>query len=217
MPDQTVRPSYPGWKFALLWMVAPVPGGIVGLAFAFPVNLVLVALLGVTAPVPGTPAEQALILTADGLGASMLFIGLGMGFGQWILLRRYVKQSAGWILATGLAMLLAGLLRWSLPPNTPPELIGPLTVPAGAILLAVCQWFVLRGRVSHAGWWVVICITGWVPTLALSIVGDSLLPSDLGIVMVLIAIFTILPFAVAAGAMVWLLRQTTRASLAIGS
>lgn len=208
MPDQTVPPPSSVLRFALLWLLGTAAGALLGPAFAFPVNLALVALLGVTAPVPGTPIEQALILTADGMGASMLFVGLGMGFGQWLLLRRYLKHSAGWILATGLAMLLAGLFRWSLPPDTPRDLIGPLTVPAGAILLAVCQWFVLRGRVSHAGWWVVICTAGWVPTLAAAIVFGYLQLSEATLfALVTIAIGTILPFVVAAWGMVWLLRQ----------
>ncbi|MGB8643959.1 MAG: hypothetical protein WCF84_01880 [Anaerolineae bacterium] len=210
-----VQPTRPGWKFGFLWILATVVGPIIGLAFAFLVNLALVAILGVTAPVSGTETEQALILTADGMGASMLFIGLGMGLGQWLLLRKYLKHSAWWILATGLAMLLEGLFRWSLPPDTPPELIGPLTILASALLLAVCQWFALRGRVPHAGWWVVICVAGWAPTLAFSIVFGYLQLSEATLfALVAIAIGTILPFAVAAGGMAWLLRQTSLANQA---
>lgn len=218
MPDQMVQPARPGWKFGFLWMLATAAGAAIGPAFAFPVNLALVAFLGVTAPVPGTPVQQALTLTVDALGASMLFVGLGMGLGQWLLLRNYLKHSAGWILATGLAMLLAGLFRWSLPPDIPRGLIGPLTVPVGAILLAVCQWFALRGRVPHAGWWVVICIAGWMPALAFAIGAEyvQLSPESL-FALVIIVIGTILPFAMAAGGMVWLLRQTARASQPIGS
>lgn len=220
MPGQIVQPTRPGWKFGFLWILATGVGALVGPAFAFPVNLALVALLGVTAPVPGTPVQQALILTLDGLGASMLFVGLGMGFGQWLLLRKYLKHSGGWILATGLAMVFSGLFRWSLPSDTSPALIGPLTIPAGAILLAVCQWFVLRGRVPHAAWWVVICIAGWVPTLAFAI-ADAYLQffseSPFVLAISMIAIGTILPFAVAAGGMVWLLRQTAPARQPIAS
>lgn len=204
-----------GWRFAFLWILATFVGAIVGPAFAFPVNLALVAFLGVTAPVPGTPTQQALILTLDGLGASMLFVGLGMGLGQWLLLRKYLKHSAGWILATGLAMLLEGLFRWSFPPDIDPGLIGPLTIPAGTILLAVCQWFVLRGRVPQAGWWVVICIAGSVPTFVLAVADISIQffsEAPIALVLVLTAIGTILPFAVAAGGMVWLLRQSTPVS-----
>ncbi len=225
MADPMVRPRSPGWRFALLWVLATAVGALLGPAFAFPVNLALVALLGVTGPVPGTTVDQALILTADGMGATMLFVGLGMGFCQWLLLRRYLKHSAAWILATGLAMLLAGVFRMSLPPDTPASLIGPLTVPAGAISLAVCQWFVLRARVPQAWRWIVICLAGWAPTLVLSLIGDSLfastgnsmVASELIILMILIATFTILPLAVAAAGMVWLLRQTPRASQAIAS
>jgi hypothetical protein len=218
MSEQRIQPPSPGWKFAFLWMLAPIPGAIIGLAFALPVNLALVALLGVTAPVPGTPVQQAMILTADGLGATMVFLGLGMGLGQWLLLRRYVEHAAGWILAIGLAMLLAGLFRWSLPPDTPREMIGPLTVPVGAILLAVCPWFVLRGRVPRAGWWVVICIAAWVPTLLLSVLWENFqIPLESLFALILIIVFTILPFAAAAAGMVWLLRQATPMSQAAGS
>ncbi len=210
MSTRMVQPRRPGWGFGVLWILATFVGAIVGPAFAFPVNFFLVALLGVTAPVPGTPTQQALTLTADAMGASMLFVGLGMGFCQWLLLRKHLKHSAGWILATGVAMLLAGLFRWSLPSDTPRDAIGPLTIPAGAILLAVCQWFALRGRVPQAGWWIVICIAGWVPTLAVAIVAGYLqLPVESLFALVIIVIGTILPFVVAAGGMVWLLRQTT--------
>ncbi len=217
MKNQTARPPSPGWRFALLWILATFVGALIGPVLSFPVNLALVALLGVTAPVPGTAIQHALILTADSMGATMLFVGLGMGVGQWLLLRRYIQRAAGWIPATGLAMLVQGLFRWSLPPDTPPGWIGPLTIPAGVISLAVCQWFALRGRVPHAGWWAVLCLTAWVPTLVLAIADIYLqFPSETLLALVLIAIFTILPFAVAAGGMAWLLRQTADASPAEG-
>ncbi len=215
MTAALVQPTRPGWIFGFLWIVATVAGPILGLALAFPVNLALVAFLGITAPVPGTAIQQALILTADSMGVTMLLIGLGMGFCQWLLLRQYLKHSAGWILATGLAMLLAGLFRWSLPPNTPPDLIGPLTIPAGAISVAVCQWFALRGRVPHAWWWIVISIAGWVPALAISIAAGYLqLSEETLLALAVIAIGTILPFVVAAGGMAWLLRQIPLANQA---
>ncbi len=213
MSSHVVQPPSPGWKFGFLWILATGVGAIVGPAFAFPVNFVLVALFGVTAPLPGTPTQQALTLTVDGMGASMLFVGLGMGFAQWLLLRKYIKHSTGWILATGTAMLLAGLFRGILPPDIDRELIGPLTIPAGAVSLAVCQWFVLRGRVPHAGWWVVICTGGWVPTLAASVLFGYLeLPVESLLAFVVILIGTILPFVAAAAGMVWLLRQTALTS-----
>lgn len=218
MSDQRVQSSNPGWGFCFLWILATVVGPIIGLAFALPVNLALVAFLGVTAPVPGTPTQQALILTFDAMGASMLFVGLGMGFGQWLLLRRYVKHTAGWILATGLAMLLQGLFRWSLPPDTPTEQIGPITITSGVIILSICQWFALRGRVPRAGLWIIISIAGWVPSLVFAIVAAfTQISYESPFTAVAIAIGTILPFAVAAGGMAWLLRQTSSARQAIAA
>jgi hypothetical protein len=218
MSDQGVQPSSPGWGFCFLWILATVVGPIVGLAFALPVNLALVAILGVTAPVPGTPTQQALILTLDAMGASMLFVGLGMGFAQWLLLRRYVKHTAGWIFATGLAMLLQGLFRWSLPPDIPVEQIGPITITSGVILLSVCQWFVLRRWMPRAGWWIIISIAGWVPSFVFAIAATYIqISNESPFTAVAIAIGTILPFAVAAGGMAWLLRQTLSACQAIAA
>lgn len=220
MSTTGARPPSLGWRFGLLWILASAVGALVGPVLAFPANLALVAFLGVTAPVPGTSIQQALILTADGLGATMLFVGLGMGFGQWLLLRKYIRHSARWILATGLGMVLYGLFRWSLPPDLPPGLIGPITIPVGTIALSICQWLALRGQVPHASWWVLICLAGWVPAFTVAL-ADMYLQftstSPIGLVLVVIAIGTILPFAVAAGGMAWLLRQTSGASLARAS
>ncbi len=104
MSGELVSPTQPGWRFGFLWILATGVGALVGRLFAFPANLALVVLLSITAPVAGTLIEQALILTVDGLGASKLVVGLGMGFAQWLLLRIYLRRSAGWILATDLAM-----------------------------------------------------------------------------------------------------------------
>jgi hypothetical protein len=57
-----------------------------------------------------------------------------------------------------------------------------------------------------------------VPTLAFAIVGEYLQLSSVSLfAIVMIAIGTILPFAVAAGGMVWLLRQTAPARQPIAS
>ncbi len=63
----------------------------------------------------------------------------------------------------------------------------------------------------------VICLAGWAPTLAVSIAADYFqLSAESLLAAVVIAIMTILPFAVAAAGMVWLLRGTVRVSAAVG-
>ena len=76
----------------------------------------------------------------------------------------------------------------------------------------------LRGRVPYAGWWIAINIAGWVasfPVGAASEYAQFSIESFLG--MVFFAISLLVPFAVAGGGMVWLLRQTAPARQAIAS
>ncbi len=212
----TVQPTPPGWRFWFLWMLATVVGA-AAMVLSFPFQVILVAALGSDAiPPPWTATQTALIMVFKGAQGGVM--GLGIGLGQWLVLRKYLKQARGWILATGLALFLEGAFRWMLPYETPPARIFALTTLASGVFLGLGQWFVLRGHVPNAGWWIAINVVGSVATLAVGAVGEYArfsIESFLG--MVFFAVSMLVPFAVAGGGMVWLLRQNSSAHPAVAS
>jgi hypothetical protein len=171
-----------------------------------PLNLILVAVLGPDVPPPWTAAQTALIIVFKGAEGGVM--GLGTGLGQWLVFRKHLMRAGGWIPATGLAFALQGAFRWSLPYETLALQVGVDIMLSFGVFLGIFQWLVLRGRVSHAGWWIAISIAGWLPALAL-MVGPELaqFPIESTLGWGLFALAMLLPFAVAGGGMVWLLRQ----------
>lgn len=77
------------------------------------------------------------------------------------------------------------------------------------IVLGVLRWFVLRGRVGYAAWWIGINVAARVPALAgiaaPALTGLQLEPWSGSVIA---GATLLLPSVVAGGDMVWLLRQT---------
>jgi hypothetical protein len=197
-------------------MLATVVGAAAGMILSFPLNYILVAALGTKVTTPWTTTETALIVLFKGAEGGMM--GMGVGLGQWWVFRKHLKQTGGWVLATGLALFIQGAFRWSLPSDIPAWQVGVSTMLSFGVFLGLCQWFVLRGRVPHAEWWIAVSIAGWVATFAVHAVSEYAqfsFESFLG--MVFIAVEFLVPLAVAGGGMVWLLRQTAPASQAAAS
>ncbi len=160
---------------------------------------------GVKAP-PWTATETVLIMVLKGAQGGMM--GLGMGLGQWWVFRRYLKQTGGWIVATGLALFLQGAFRWSLPYSTPPSQVFLFTTLNSGILLGLCQWLVLRGHVPYAAWWIAINIAGCAAELAVHPIAEYAQFSIESIPgMIVFGLETIVPFGVAGMGMIWLLRK----------
>ena len=92
---------------------------------------------------------------------------------QWLLLRRYIRGAAWWVLATvagwpvgfqattAIGFSVVSVLGLDLTPGTSG---APTTIlfwfPAGAIV-GLVQWLVLHQRVARAGWWILVCAVGW--------------------------------------------------------
>ena len=87
-----------------------------------------------------------------------LIAGAMIGFGQWLVLRRWVDRAWWWILASGagwggaiaLGMTTYGIfaaeLRW--------EVVGmAMTLPVIFFGVGLFQWLLLRRWVRRAGWW----------------------------------------------------------------
>ncbi len=216
MPARIDQPTRPGWRFWLLWMLATAAGAAAGMVFSAPLQLILEAAVGNQVPPPWTATQTVLIVLLKGGEGGMM--GLGMGLGQWWVFRRHLKQMGGWIAATGLALFLQDAFRWSLPYDTPPSQVLVITTLSFGLFLGLCQWFVLRRHVTHAGWWIAVSIAGWVAAFAVGSAGDLAqfsIESILG--MVFLALSMLVPFAVAGGGMVWLLRRNASASHAISA
>ncbi len=83
-------------------------------------------------------------------------IGIGLGAGQWLLMRHYLEKAGWWIVVTVVGFAVGGALMGF---GTTEELSkrGLSTETVGFVLGAtagVAQWTVLRWRSPRAIWWI---------------------------------------------------------------
>jgi hypothetical protein len=150
-----------GW--ALGWLVAPSVGGFVSWPIAEAVDAALAEIVG------GTVAWGIL--------------GLFLGVGQWLLLRRHIRKAGWWVLATVVGCAVAGSVKWVQGPIMDQiafevaaglgeigwEIVMPLMgiglglIFEGATGLVVgsAQWLVLQRQVPRAGRWVLVSVVAW--------------------------------------------------------
>lgn len=199
--------AQPGWRFWLIWMGASTAGVIV-YALIIPVLFGVINALAPMQQLENITPEQRWVGVAIallGYGA----LGAAIGLAQWLVLRRYLRGTGWWVLATLLGYALPFILIRSMPPSEQPWLAGTSMFLMLGTTLGILQWLVLRGRVRHAGWWIAISIAGWLAAFALTgaaiVSGLYVEPFDL------LAAFLV-PVAVAGAGIVWLLR---RAALAV--
>jgi len=116
----------------------------------------------------------------DGLFLYLLFpiIGLLTGILQYILLRRYLPHMRWWIAATFLGWLMPFVIGFIfnglfIPGNSTVRIVLGMIVLGTTVALP--QWWLLRKRVQHAWWWVLVFGLAW------GMVGlyDLFSPSDL--------------------------------------
>ena len=129
-------------------------------------------------------------------------VSLLTGAFQSALLRRYLPQMSGWVLATAggwllgiLLVLMPDWLHWR---NGYQDLDQALL--SLGLAIGVAQWLLLRRRLSHAGWWIAATVAGW-GLLAL-LTGDTLDGSGL-------LALGLLPASVTAAALALLMKQAT--------
>jgi len=114
-------------------------------------------LLWIFATATTTAASRVLVTTiqnlvpGDNLPLDIFVIGLGVGFVQWLVLRRYLPVSGWWVLATGL-WEVAELAIFAF--RVPGAFLG------GALIGAV-QWLVLKRDVDGAEVWIGVTTIGW--------------------------------------------------------
>jgi hypothetical protein len=94
------------------------------------------------------------------LGAAL---GLLLGLGQWLILRRHLAQMHWWPLA-GLAGLTGGIALGYGAGLALQALDGIATlasVATGALFLGLLQWLLLRRRLQNAIWWLPATLLAW--------------------------------------------------------
>ncbi len=152
------------WLFYLGWIAA----GAISIPIAWNIAWAIISqitrIVGDTIVVDGQKH-----ITEDFIFMYVLvpLLGLVMGTLQYFVLRRYVPRVAWWAGVTALGWVLPMSLLYLFRAGLFPGL-GLDPVWSGAIAFSVigasiglCQWWVLRGRVHHAAWWVLFSIVGW--------------------------------------------------------
>ncbi len=184
--------SQAGWGFWLGWVVATTVGMFVGF------------IMGIF----------SLFFTGEEFGEWLAFLGLGIMLGigvgilQWLVLRGRVSGVGWWVLASAAAgygitqasfILIEESLSFGL-------LLSSTGVAAlGGAVTGILQWFVLRGKVSRAGWWVLASTVGWGLSMAVTIAMPSGVTDDIEFTGP--AVTGAVLGAVTGAALVWLLRQ----------
>lgn len=171
----------PGPLFYLGWIILNAAAVILGWYVAWALVSLIENVVGGTIQVGGETR-----ITEDYLLMYILFpvVGLLSGTLQYILLRRYLPRLVGWIPATLLGWLLPFVIgflvtRFFLPGNSTAWIVLGLFVFGAAIALP--QWWMLRKRVKHAGWWVPYFGFGWGMVGFLNTFTSEPLPVILGI------------------------------------
>jgi hypothetical protein len=138
----------PGWFFYLGWVA---------------LNAIAVIMAGYI-----TLAIMPLV-TERGEGTHFLdllfpIIGLLTGIFQYILLRRYLPHMGWWIAATFLGWLMPFVIgfifsRLFIPGSSTVRIVLGMIVLGTTVALP--QWWLLRKRVQHAWWWVLVFGLAW--------------------------------------------------------
>lgn len=79
--------------------------------------------------------------------------GVILGLAQWIVLRRQMRKSGGWVAATTIACAIIWMIPWSLS--------RPLERIVSGLLLGFLQWLVLRRHYQGVYWWIVVSGLSW--------------------------------------------------------
>lgn len=188
--------THPAWSFWLRWMLATFAGVVAYLIVVTPVMVLIARLL------PGGPAPEV----QSPLWLGMGLFGAAIGLAQWFVLRRLLRHAGWWVPAT-MAGYGAPYVLGLMLPGQAMDLAGPASMfLAFGLVLGIAQWLVLRGQVTHAAWWIVISVAGWLVALALIglafVSGLYVEPFDM------LSAFLV-PVAVSGGGMAWLLHGGT--------
>lgn len=101
-------------------------------------------------------------------------MGAVIGIFQWLVLRRWLKNSVLWIIVVGMGYVIAAyvsvpIILWDMyyNLNLPYELGRPFQLDEvifGAVfgtIMGSAQWIILRNYFHRAGWWIAGSLAGW--------------------------------------------------------
>ena len=137
----------PGWFFYFRWVAL----NAIAVIMAWFIALAIMSLV--------TGEDDSLLLY-------LLFpiIGLLTGILQYILLRRYLPHMGWWIAATFLGWLMPFVIGFIfsgviIPGNSTVRIVLNMIILGTTVALP--QWWLLRKRVQHAWWWVLVFGLAW--------------------------------------------------------
>lgn len=191
---------HPGWAFWTKWMLANIAGAVIFVVAMIPLNLLmsLIVPMGEPSAPPTQPDQISLMLY---MAASTGMLGAALGVTQWWVLRGVLRGVGWWVPATILGYVLASGARFVVPCELNPTVCGSGMLGTMGLAVGVCQWFVLRKHVQHAGWWIVITLGGWL--LAFVVTGLAFM-SGLYVEPFDMVAALIVPSAVTGAGMVWM-------------
>jgi hypothetical protein len=100
-------------------------------------------------------------------------LGVVVGLSHWLILRRCITLSTRWIMASAVGLALAGAgicLFFSSGFKT----WGCGSIMAlGGIVSGALQWFILRQKVTAAGWWVLASGIDWGLAMVIGLATDE--------------------------------------------
>lgn len=206
----TVARQRAGWGLWLSWVLSNFLGWILGMAAAGAGDWAVY------------PTDAVWVVLA------LLEMGALLGATQWLVLRRRLRGSGLWIVATtvgvsmglicasGVELVLASAAGVG-EGRIYATLVGGTTVLG--LSTGITQWLVLRQEVRAAGWWIVVSALGWAlaGTLIAALAYAWVPASASGLVEYLgwglligvsvLVLGSLVPAAVTGLALVWLLRQ----------
>jgi len=90
---------------------------------------------------------------------------------QWLILRRRLITTNGWVLLTTIAWTAGWTLGWTITGITPEQstsvgyagvmLLSVLLATIGGALVGLAQWVILRRHIKQAGWWIAAMAASW--------------------------------------------------------
>ncbi len=199
----------PGRLFWLAWVLATVSGAVVCLILAAPLEMAVFAVLnfsGLSTQAAAPPGPAGLVVMLLISAVSPAIMGAAFGLGQWLVLRRALAGTGGWVLATLVGYPATFMVQRFLHRGELPIACGVMLFLAFGGILGVLQWLVLSRRVPRAGLWIVISLAGWVLAFiligAVEVSGLYVEPFDMVAAL-------LVPTIVSGAGMVWLLRRTS--------